>query len=360
MAKKEYNQEEYIEKQEQLKEQLEQRVKELAEKFRDKPEQIVELLEFSSRFYKYSQRNVMLIYSQNEGATFVESFKGMNDKGYHVKKGQHGMKILVPVKTTLLNDNGNWIKLSNATKEQKQAYKNGQIESRTVQRFKVGTVFDISQTDCPIEDYPKLYNMGYKNERHDQLYNAVKEYAEKVLSCTVVESDVSSISLRGFYYPLKNEIHISDKLQDTEKLSTLLHELAHAVLHKQPNIDKPIAQIEFEADALSIMLQSKLGIEVTEGGQRHLANHFREFESIIENNKNAPESTLSKTNGNKTPDINTVLHNVSEQYRDMIDVFEETVSESLAQQNSTLTQEQMLTARDICYEQSFSNEMTML
>lgn len=63
---------------EQMKEredQAKEQIHDLARSFRDTPEQIQEFLTFEAKFYQYSARNTMLIYKQNRGATFVQSFK---------------------------------------------------------------------------------------------------------------------------------------------------------------------------------------------------------------------------------------------------------------------------------------------
>ena len=82
-------------KSEQTKEEMKQKVIELAKNFKDNPQNMIEYLQFSTRFYNYSSRNTMLIYQQNPGAMFCNSYKAYQDMGYSVKRGEHGMKILV-------------------------------------------------------------------------------------------------------------------------------------------------------------------------------------------------------------------------------------------------------------------------
>ena len=90
------------------------------------------VLDFGAKFYQYSARNTMLIYKQNRGATFVQSFKNWKDMGHPVKRGEHGLNILVPVQCTLIKDDGAYIPLREATKEQKELFKAGKLESATV------------------------------------------------------------------------------------------------------------------------------------------------------------------------------------------------------------------------------------
>jgi hypothetical protein len=59
-------------------------------------------------------------------------------------------------------------------------------------------------------------------------------------------------------------------------LSTLSHEIGHA-LEQHGVRDISTAQEEFEADSISILLQSHFGIELTESRKEHLAGHYRKF-----------------------------------------------------------------------------------
>ena len=304
-----YNKAEYIEKQKEMQKQLSEQVKNIAKSYSEDPKIYEEMLEFGSRFYQYSQRNNALIYSQNPFATYTDSFMGFKKLGYNVKKGEHGLKIFVPFTVTLIKDNNDqWITLSEADKTLKAKYNKGEAEVRTVQRYKVGTVFDISQTDCPVEDYPKIFNMGINNTSQKEIFEAVKNYAEKELYCPVELKDLKSISLKGQYFPIENLIQINELLKDNERLSTAFHELSHAILHHDIN-EKPGAQKEFEADSLSIMLEKYFGIEILPSRQRHLADHFNRYNELLKQ-----QSERKSKNGSELQNIDEVLSNVSEHY----------------------------------------------
>lgn len=294
-----------------MKEQLKENIVSLAKNFKENPEAIADTLIFASKFYHYSSRNTMLIYMQNPGATFVESFMDLKKKGFNVKKGEHGMKILSPAPVTYLIVDGEYVKLSEATSAQKAAQKAGKIKSVNKMHFKVGTVFDIGQTDCPVEKYPKIYNMGKESISHKEMFDTVANYAEKDLHSLVVFETIPSISKRGFYTPTTNTIHISDKLKDTERLSTLLHELSHAVLHNDAKTikERSTSVIEFEADSMSIMLQSRLDIPITVSRKRHLC---AQYNSIISDTKSEKEIN----------NISEIIDNVFGKYRKIADDLE--------------------------------------
>lgn len=252
------------------------------------PEQIAELLEFGSRFYKYSISNVELIYSQNKGATYLQSFEKWKEMDVSVMKGQKGLKIFVPVmSTSLILPEGKVIPLQDATAELKEMYKQGKIEGRKTLHFKVGNVFDISQTNFPAERYPELYSMGYSSAQHAAITDGLCEFC-KEYNIPVSFEDISSIARRGFYDPINNRIVINKLLNDTQRLSTLSHELGYA-LEKHGTRDISAAQQEFEADSISILIQSHFGMELTDARKSHLAEHYRLFTDEI--NSNEPDMT---------------------------------------------------------------------
>lgn len=301
-------------KSEELKNELQQKVIDLAENFKENPLDIIEYLKFSSQFYNYSARNSMLIFQQNQGAKFCNSFKAYKDMGYSVKRGEHGMKILVPTIKTYLHIGDELVPLSQATAEQKQAYKQNQIKFEQKLFFKVGTVFDISQTNCPKEDYPKHLDLGYSSERHSEICTVIKNFCENSLGCPVHENSFNSVNLRGYFDPINNSISLSGMFDDTTKLSILTHETGHAILHNNTKTEQlkcSNAQIEFEADATSVMLQSYFNLEIPQSRLNHLSSCYREMMS--DENITSKDVTASLERAHKA--YKTVIDNVNQQLR---------------------------------------------
>lgn len=269
----------------QQEEEMQRMIKNLAQSYQEKPETIAEFLSFGSSFYKYSIRNNMLIYGQNPHSTYVQSFKAWKDLGYPPKKGERGMKVYVPVQATILKVGDKLVPLEQATKEQKLQYQAGELESTSQTRFKLGTVFDIAQTVFPKEKYPQLFHMGYPSELHKDVIKGLIDFGEQSLNYTIKTKDMKSISLRGKHIGQLQEIHLNEQLNDTQRLSTLAHELGHAVLHQIPS-DIGTAQKELEADALGIMIEGYFGIKPTDSRKRHLADNFREYEKAYKKDPN--------------------------------------------------------------------------
>ena len=104
-------------------ESLDKKINEIINGWNQNPEEIVEFLQFSSKFsYAYSPRNMMLIAQQQRGALLCKSFKAWKELGYSVKKGEHGMEVYVHTPITILKTDDGDIPYSKASKEQQAAY----------------------------------------------------------------------------------------------------------------------------------------------------------------------------------------------------------------------------------------------
>lgn len=159
--------------------------------------------------------------------------------------------------------------------------RSGKIEAITKLNFEIGNVFDISQTTFPPERYPEFFDVGYPSEKHHAISKALTEYAQEHLKYDVNTSDLKSISLRGTHNGTTKKIHVNQLLNDTMYLSMLSHEIGHAIAGHSPGSQKSVAQKEYEGDCFSILLYSKLGLEINDARKRHFAGNFREYEEEL-------------------------------------------------------------------------------
>lgn len=318
--------EEYIQKKKDQVNEINEDIKNILDNFKRSPERMKELFEFAAGFYKYSAKNTMLIMEQNRGATFVQSFDKWKEDGYHVLKGQRGLKVFVPVKATyvgLKNSNDDTlVKLSVASKQLKDMYYKHDSNLTVVQKthYQIGHVFDISQTDCPKENYPKYFSMGYSDEKQDALINGIINCCEQDLNIPVKIDALNSISLRGFFNPVDNSITLNDKLNSSEELSTLSHELGHAVMEHGISVSETDTSIcEFEADCFSIMMDKHLGIEATESRQSHIVNAFNSF---IDGKKEDENFSLDK-----------IIDNVCKKFKATVEVLDKHLDKQIELQH---------------------------
>ncbi len=260
---------------------LHEQLEAIADSYVADPTKIAEYLAFASKFYNYSPTNTMLIHFQNPGAIFVASYAAWKAEGHAVRKGEKGAKIFVPSPTTFFTDSkGDFKQLKEATKQEKQLIKEGKIESVTKMYFRIGHVFDIAQTNVSFTDYPKILAPGVTSVEHAELTKRLTNYIRDNV-CDIEIREMSGARIFGFYDRLNNRIQISPALGDTARLSTLAHEMGHAVLHQVKN-ELTTAEKEFQADAFSIMLHEELGLPVTEDRKSHLSTIFEDLKKEVE------------------------------------------------------------------------------
>lgn len=208
------------------------------------PEKYLQLIDFIHHCYNYSLHNRLLIYAQNPSAIAVGSFTKFKNLNYTVKKGEKGIKIMVPVKVTLFKDKNKLIKMSNATKLQKQQIKNGKI--KTIQRtyFKLGTVFDITQTNMPIEKHQELYpennTITDVNHNLEQIEQGIRKADPKLKTDSIVNNTNTCITktvISLVHKLIKTKMQNTSSLELSDQTKNLLIELTVYSMLKSLKID---------------------------------------------------------------------------------------------------------------------------
>ncbi|WP_025731561.1 ArdC-like ssDNA-binding domain-containing protein [Heyndrickxia ginsengihumi] len=244
-------------------------------------ENLIEYLQFMGQFYNYSSRNMSLIQSQFEGAQAVASFKTWKEKGYSVKKGEKGIKILVPYHRPegfITNDN-EWKALKEATTEEKEQIKLGILKTvREHVTFGTGTVFDVSQTTMPPEDYPSIFpNKPFIHgnfDQYDTFMKALYHVADK-MKVAIVEPRHELGSARGGYYPFDHTISLNPRNNKLQNVSTLIHELGHAKMHtKDKYFNTNTPEKEFQAEMVNYVVCHHFGIDNDEGEKEKQSLHY--------------------------------------------------------------------------------------
>lgn len=203
-----------------------------------------EFLKFSKNFHDYSIGNRILIYSQMRNATQVAGFKKWESMGRKLKKGAKGIQIIYPIKrkyTTKIEGQASIIK----NEEEKQ--------EETVEYISYGYtyVYDISQTvGKPV---PKINNTLTNDIGNYTLDSNTRgeflEFLKKFSPYPVLENNLSP-GLFGYWSKGNKHIVLRKSLSIDDKVSTLLHELTHA-LYDDFNYqeDKMLSEIFVESVA---------------------------------------------------------------------------------------------------------------
>lgn len=277
--------------------------------FQESPENILELVEFIQSFYQYSTRNRALIYMQNPDAIALGSYGFFMKQGYPVRRHEHGIKILAPnIVKTFFNAKGEEKLFKDATPNEKKQIKAGQLKTNQhVSGFRNISVFDVTQTDLPKEDYPKIF----PNAHHDYHVsgdfelNAVSQglaAIAKELKLSLVTNDeefwqkYQGGAAKGFFAPNLNSIALNPRNTPTENVETLIHELTHATLHgygleensilKKLNIKKHEKledyEKELQAELTGYLVAKANGIDTSEDSIRYIAGWTKNGRKVDE------------------------------------------------------------------------------
>ncbi len=198
-----------------------------------------ELLENLSKFHKYSLNNTVLMVSQNPNISYVASYDDWKNKfNRQVKKGSHGLMIYVPIKNKV------WEKVPKIDENGHIQYDEAGdklTEWRQVTKlsFKIGYVFDLSQVEQiegkPVVPLEYCRNLKGDVKEYDEILSALKEVSPVPIRFVKLDDGV-----RGYYSIKNKEIVVDNSLSQVHMIKTLLHEMAHAKLHDEPNFKNQI------------------------------------------------------------------------------------------------------------------------
>jgi len=224
-------------KPEQIKEITEKATEQLAAALQaGHSEALIHYLKAIGRFHRYSLHNVLLIALQKPNATYVAGFRTWNELGRFVKKGQKGILILAPIVRR---------KAENSDEDEK--------ESSRIAGFRPAYVFDVSQTDGQelpqigvVHGDPREFDDGLR--RFAAAQNIALEYSEDIAPA------------RGTSYG--SRIALLPGQSPAEEFSTLVHELAHELLHRGGRREQTSRQVrETEAEATAFVVCHAIGLE---------------------------------------------------------------------------------------------------
>lgn len=230
------------------------------------------LLDTMSKFHDYSMNNTLLILEQNPHATHLAGYnKWQQDFNRQVKRGEKGLMIWMPVEIKVkenhyvLDENGNRI-LGDDGKFKREEV---EVKKRT---FKIGYTFDVSQTE-QIEGKEVIELSPVKDLKGD-----VKDYqaltkALMEISPVPIKIEAFTASAKGCYNSLTNEITIQPDMSEVQTIKTMIHEIAHSIVHSEENLNqlKQKENVEFsknekevQEESIAYIVSSHLGIDTSD------------------------------------------------------------------------------------------------
>ncbi|MCB4950871.1 PBECR4 domain-containing protein [Streptococcus mutans] len=308
------------------------------------PEDLMEYVEFMSKFPQLSPRNVALIQDQWRGANAVATYdqwKSMGEalgikpedviqtkatyvnkrtgetkevvhQGLSVKTGEKSqitlfrplMVRMIPVidenGAHVKNDKGNpkYKKFSDATPQEKELVKEGKLPVRQFQerdprtgqpRFTTYKVFELSQTTLKPESYPKAmpnrhYNFNTDKVKTKEVLEGLCDYAESI-GVSIMKDEAHVLgNAKGAFFPEEQLILINPDNTSGEKIATTIHELAHATLHNPSLADQykelPKVQKELEAEMTSHLLAKHFGLDTSEKAIDYMAKWTNNLQGL--------------------------------------------------------------------------------
>ncbi|GHU95459.1 hypothetical protein FACS1894208_08290 [Clostridia bacterium] len=280
-------------------EKLENGVKELFES-----DKYAEYLRTMSKFHRYSTRNTLLIHLQKPDSTRVCGYSAWNKQfNRQVKKGEHGIKIYAPIP---FKDTKEFEKLDPVTR-QPVFDENGnpifETLERTGARFKIVTVFDISQTFG--EELPELAEtLNGSVERYDLFMDALRAVSPLPIVFEQMDGDG--------YCKFGDKIALREGMSEVQTISAAIHELTHARLHdidslavgEQPQ-DKHTAEVT--AESVSFCVASAFGVDTSANAWGYIAewSKSRELKEL-----NASLDIIRKTSSE-------LIESIGNKYREL-------------------------------------------
>lgn len=252
------------------------------ENYFESEEDIKECLEYMSKFYKYSYQNSLLIQNQcreilHRDATAVGSFAFFKENGYSINKGEKGIKILVPVSKSynyFVNADGETKECYKATEEEKALIASGELESKRVSRtsYKIGYVFDISQTNVESKDLPKLFPGRWLDDEVENIGEFLRALTE-LLHAENVTYEIASEelgSVKGMAYTDERHILLNKRNSDLQNAKTIIHEYAHCMLHKNSDLER--WEKEFQAELFAYAVCKYFGVDTSDYSLKYISD----------------------------------------------------------------------------------------
>jgi antirestriction protein ArdC len=198
-------------------------------------------LDAMSRFHNYSFGNILEIARQRPDATRVAGLYAWNQLGRKVKKGEKGIRILAPI-------------IGIKRKKDEDAEKDiTKQNTRMLVGFRNAYVFDVSQTEGA--ELPTLREMtGTVGENRDRLVSFIEAQGIELVFTEKI-APALGMSYGG-------RIAILPGQSEAEEFSTLVHELAHEMLHKAERRTTTTKVVkETEAEAIAFVIGKAVGLE---------------------------------------------------------------------------------------------------
>ena len=255
MAEKDRNQ-----RMKEITERLEQGVKDIFTS-----EMYANYLRTMSQFHSYSFNNTLLIHLQKPEASLVAGYQTWQKKFHRqVRRGEKGIQIIAPAPIRTREEIE---KVDPATMEpvlKPDGTPEMEEVEYTIPRFRVTTVFDVSQTEgepLPELETPELLGSV---ENYEIFMQAIRDISPVPIRFDEIESGA-----KGYYSSVDKEIVIQESMSESQTMKTGIHEVTHAKLHDRDIIEemdekKDQMTREVEAESVAYTVCQYFGLDTSD------------------------------------------------------------------------------------------------
>lgn len=235
-------------------------------------EQYQMYLQTMAKFHNYSFNNTLLIAMQRPDATLLAGYQTWQKKFHrHVKRGEKGIKIIAPVP---VKEKRQVEKIDEETQEIVIGI-DGQPETETVERilprFRVTTVFDVSQTEG--EPLPTLEVNELVGDVF--IYEDFMKGLEEISPVPFQFQEIGS-GAKGYYSNAEKLVAIQTGMSQAQTMKTAVHETAHAIFHdrdvmEENGITKDRMTKEVEAESVAYVVCNHFGLDTSDYSFNYVA-----------------------------------------------------------------------------------------
>ncbi len=215
-------------------------------------------------FHSYSLGNQLLIAMQRPTATRVAGFQAWLRLGYCVSRGETAIRI--------------WAPCPPSRKQLERWQQNGADPDQQPRTFfKLAAVFaDDQVTPLPPPAVPAPLDPPIRDVDGDELAPVIPSLVElaEQIGCTVMFAPVSG-GAHGYYEPSSERIVVEADLSANQRVKTLCHELAHALVRHDRQSDDPAldyAGEELVAESVAYTCVAALGVSTEDYSIPYLAS----------------------------------------------------------------------------------------
>ena len=226
-----------------------------------------------SKFHNYSFNNTLLIAMQRPDATLVAGYQTWKKKfNRQVQRGEKGIKIIAPAP---IKEKRRVEKVDEETQEiviGDDGQPETEIVERITPRFRVTTVFDVSQTEG--EPLPTLGTTEL--EGNVVIYEDFMKGLEELSPVPFRFEDIGN-GAKGYYSNSEKYIAIQRDMSNAQTMTTAVHETAHAILHdrdimQENGVSKDRTTKEVEAESVAYVVCSHFGLDTSEYSFGYIAS----------------------------------------------------------------------------------------